>query len=102
MTSTKTEIMVSTIIDMEQGLEFDDEQGLTVCSYIFAGDEDDPYDVEVSFESLVDDAIELGKLSDDYQNLFCISHELTRHSEKIRDVASRIEDGYIAEDLFER
>jgi len=98
MESRKIEI--ANQVDVSNSLSFDPDTGLVVDCLIHPLGDDDPLHEQYQFESMVDETIELGKYSEDYQNLYCVAHELNRHSERVRDCANLLEDANLVDDMF--
>tara|TARA_R100000935_G_C2781988_1_gene142100 strand:- start:494 stop:832 length:339 start_codon:yes stop_codon:yes gene_type:complete len=98
MESRKIEIVSE--VDLSQSLDFDPDSGLVVNCFVHPLGDDLAVHEQYSFETLVDDTIELNTVNEDYQSLYCVAHELTRHSEKLRDCANRLEDANLVEDIF--
>lgn len=97
-----TEVSLASFIEVGHEISFDEDVGLQIVSLIFAPGDDDPEEVKVPVAELVDDVVDLCKMDHDYSYLYCVAHELTRFGEILRDTASRMEDAYLAEDMFDR
>ena len=87
-------------LDLCPTLDFDSEEGLVLDCAVYNPLTDEPDEIEFSFEGLVDLTIEVGRFSQDYNTLYCIAHELNRHAERLRTIASGMEDSTQIEDLF--
>lgn len=88
-------------LDYSCDISFDDEKGVIFTAYVLGYGDDEPEEVETRLERLIDEAIELNKFDSDYQNLYCIAHELDRCSERLRTVANQMEDSTQIKDLFD-
>lgn len=97
-----TEVSLASFIEVGHEISFDEDEGLQIVSLIFAPGDDDPEEVKASFAELVDDVVDLCKMDHDYNYLYCVAHEFTRFGDILRDIAARMEDAHIAEDLFDR
>lgn len=63
-----------------------------IVNIIYVGEEDDPVEVRVSLEEIIDDMISEYANPDGYQHLYMVAHELSRYAEELREKASYIED----------
>lgn len=75
-----------------------------VCSIvclIYSGDEDEPYEVHVDLEGVVESCIEFYAEDADYQRLYSLAHEFSRMAEMMREKACLIEDSTsVVRDLY--
>jgi|TARA_R110000744_G_scaffold166885_1_gene284192 hypothetical protein len=89
---------------LENDLEVDEEGVCNLVTLMYLGDEDDPIEVRVPFESVVELVMDTHREFgvDMYQSLYSIAHELARSAEDMRTVAGQMEDSLsAAEDLFD-
>jgi len=89
-------------LDHAVSLEFSDDDGVILSSYISLFHDDDYQEIETPLSRLIEECLELNKFDADYQTLYCISHELNRFAEKLRDTAQQMEDSVLVEDLFDK
>lgn len=101
MNTPQHELEFDVVVDFSQVIGFSQDEGLVIESSFLSFGEDEPHKVSVSFESLVNSAIELGKISEDYKHVYCLAHELERNAQALRDVAQRIEDTRLVSDMFD-
>lgn len=87
-------------IEHSLSLDFVDDEGVVITTYVSLYQDDDPQEVDTPLEIILDETLSLCKFSADYQRLYCVAHELERHAEKLREVAQQIEDGNMIQDLF--
>lgn len=90
-------------IEVENDLEVDSNGRLFVLTLLFPGDKEEPAEVRVEFENIIDNLIEFYK--DDSSNigsgqLYSIAHELTRSTERLREVAGYMEGIRDTDSLF--
>ena len=91
-------------ISVENDLEIDADGVLHIITFIFVDDSDEPTEIRLSFEEVIDNLIDFYR--DDpvdqagYQQHYSIANEFTRHADRLRDVAGQMEDRNISEDLF--
>jgi len=88
-------------MDYSCSIGFSEEHGVVFTAYILGYGDDEPEEVETRLERLIDEAVELNKFDSDYQQLYCIAHELDRCSERLRTVANQMEDSTQIQDLFD-
>jgi hypothetical protein len=92
-------------ISVENDLEVDAEGVLHIITFIFVEDSDEPTEIRLSFEEVIDNLIDFYR--DDpvekagYQQLYSIANEFTRHADRLRDVAGQMEDRNISGDIFD-
>ena len=101
MNTPQHELEFDVLVDFSQVIEFSQDEGLVIESSFLSFGENEPHKVIISFEKLVNNSIELGKISEDYKHVYCMAHELERNAEKLRDVAQRIEDTRLVGDMFD-
>jgi len=100
----RTPIKLDLEMDLASSLEFSEKSGLSVVSYLLNPSLDDTEaldEVNTPFKDLIDECLEVGKFTKDYQSLYCIAHELNRFSEQFREVAANMEDSVLILDLFD-
>jgi|TARA_A100001015_G_scaffold274378_1_gene330664 hypothetical protein len=90
-------------ISIENDLEVDNDGHFFVLTFIFPADDEDSVECRVLFDDIVESLIgfhadEPG--SDGYGQLYLIANELARQAERLREVAGRIEDSEVSDDLF--
>ena len=92
-------------ISVENDLEVDAEGVLHTLTFIFVEDSDDPVEIRLSFEAMIENLIAFYR--DDplekagYRQLYSIANEFSRHADRLRDVAGYMEDRNISGDLFD-
>lgn len=92
-------------ISVENDLEVDAEGVLHTLTFIFVEDSDDPVEIRLSFEEMIENLIDFYR--DDplekagYRQLYSIANEFSRHADRLRDVAGYMEDRNISGDLFD-
>lgn len=92
-------------ISVENDLEVDAEGVLHIVTFIFLEDSDEPTEIKLSFEDVIENLIDFYR--DDpvekagYQQLYSIANEFSRHADRLRDVAGQMEDRNISGDLFD-
>lgn len=87
------ELVFNTIVD--NTFEIDDNGRCYIVTAIFTMDEDDPHQVYVYLDGVIDGLIECRNDVNGYQDLFSIAHELSRQAERLREVAGRFEDRWV-------
>lgn len=101
MISEHTSLNFDIELDYSCALDFNEEHGVVFTAYILGYGDDEPQEVETQLNRLIDETVELNKFDGDYQQLYCIAHELDRYAERLRDVAGQMEDSTQIEDLFD-
>ena len=92
-------------ISVENDLEVDAEGVLHNLTFNFVEDSDDPVEIRLSFEEMIENLIDFYR--DDplekagYRQLYSIANEFSRHADRLRDVAGYMEDRNISGDLFD-
>jgi hypothetical protein len=92
-------------ISVENDLEVDAEGVLHTLTFIFVEESDDPVEIRLSFEEMIENLIDFYR--DDplekagYRQLYSIANEFSRHADRLRDVAGYMEDRNISGDLFD-
>ena len=88
---------------LEHDLEVDDDGTLYLNSFLYLSDNDDSTEVRIEFQPIVETVIDIARdFGDGYKQLYGIAHEFERHADRMRDVASRMEDSLTnVGDLFE-
>lgn len=95
------EVSVGFSIQYEHYLDFDESEGLVVQFFAGEADKDDPVELIVPLESLLEEALLEGKQELDYQFLYNMAHEFNRYSELAREAAYLIEDSSSSlEDMY--
>jgi len=95
------EISLGFSVEFEHYLEFDDSDGLILQAFLGEVQADDPVEINITMNDLVDDIIAEGKDQFDYQYLYNIAHEFNRYSELARQAAQIMEDDMnVVSDLF--
>lgn len=90
-------------ITVENDLEVDSEGQFFVQTFIFPQDDDDSVEARVLFDDIIDNLVEFYREEPGptgYGQLYSIANELARHSDRLRDIAGRMEDTEVADDLF--
>jgi len=90
-------------ITVENDLEVDSEGHFFLLTFIFPNDDDDSVEARVLFEDVIENLVEFHADEPNpgnYGQLYLIANELSRSVERLRDVAGRMEDGEITDDLF--
>jgi|TARA_B110000908_G_C10249781_1_gene451174 hypothetical protein len=74
--------------------EFDvDRNGNSyVVTVIYAGEEDDPSEVRVPLDDIINAMADDYSDPEGYQHMYMVAHELSRCSEELRERASYVED----------
>lgn len=92
-------------ISVENDLEVDAEGVLHTLTFIFVEESDDPVEIRLSFEEMIENLIDFYR--DDplekagYRQLYSIANEFSRHADRLRDVAGYMEHRNISGDLFD-
>jgi len=95
------EISLGFSVEFEHYLEFDESDGLILQAFLGEVQADDPAEITITMNDLVDDIIAEGKDQFDYQYLYNIAHEFNRYSELARQAAQIMEDDMnVVSDLF--
>jgi len=85
------EISLGFSVEFDHYLDFDDSDGLILQYFIGEAQAEDPVEINLSFEEMVSEVIDEAKDELDYQFLYSIAHELSRHAEKVRSEAQIME-----------
>lgn len=92
---------------VENDLEIDNNGNFYVLTLIFAGDDDEPAEVRVTFEDIIDNLIDFYRDTEmtngniGYGQLYGIANELERTVDRLREVAGHMEGRVIMEDMFD-
>lgn len=78
-------------IEYDHYLDFDDTDGLILQYFVGEVQSDDPLEVTIPFEGLVEDVLAEGRQEADYHFLYTVAHEFSRYAEKIRSEAHTME-----------
>lgn len=90
-------------ITVENDLEVDSEGQFFILTFIFPQDEEDSVEARVLFDDIIESLIEFHADepgASGYGQLYLIANELSRYAERLREVAGRMEDTEVADDLF--
>jgi hypothetical protein len=88
-------------IFIDNFFEVDDDGISYVISSVFIGDEDEPTEVRVPLDEVIESLFDCYGDIEGYRHLYLVSHELSRAAEALREKASFIEDSVSAvNDLF--
>jgi hypothetical protein len=85
------EISLGFQIEYDHYLDFDDSEGLILQYFVGESHSDDPLEITIPFDGLVDDVLDEGRQEADYQFLYTVAHEFSRYAEKIRAEAYTME-----------
>ena len=94
-------IVVPVPMSVETDLAIDND-GFFYLTIDIYSDEEDSQEVKIPFSKLVEDLLIFYKTEygvNGYQDLYAMAHELSRQSEKMREVAHEMEDS-LTPDLF--
>lgn len=95
------EVSVGFNIQYEHYLDFDESEGLVLQFFAGESHQEDPVELVVPIEELLEEALLEGKQDLDYQFLYNIAHEFNRYSELAREAAHLIEDSSSSlEDMY--
>jgi len=93
MTNDHADLTVPIVTEID--LDINPENILNIVTYIFPRQEDQGAECRVEFEEVIDKLInyyETGEDRDNLNQIYSIAHELTRQADRLRDVASKIEE----------
>ena len=87
-------------IVLENDLEIDEDGKFFLVNYLVPENEDDDEGIEnyVEFETIIEEVIDESEdnfrenPSDAYRKLYNIAHEFSRYSERVREVAQKMEE----------
>lgn len=103
-TQIETVSVLEVPLHIEMDLESDENGVLNAVAFIYPKNEDECAEVRVEFEEMIDEIIEFysgGFDNEGSGQLYTIAHELARHSERLREVANRLDDQWTHNDLFD-
>jgi len=85
-----------TDLHVENDLEVNSEGRFYVLTFIYPEDKEEPLEGRIEFEELIDEVISFYRtfeVPEGIGQLYSIAHELTRHAERLREVAGYMEEG---------
>jgi len=101
MSKIEPDCMLQVPIFLDNDFEVDDDGISYVISSVFIGDEEEPTEVHVRLDDVVESIIDFYGDIEGYRHLYVVSHELSRAAEILREKAGLIEDSISAvNDLF--
>ena len=93
ITNDHADLTVPIVTEID--LDINPENILNIVAYIFPRQEDICAECRIEFEEVIDKLInyyETGEDRDNLNQIYSIAHELTRQAERLRAVASKIEE----------
>lgn len=93
ITNDHAELIVPIVTEVD--LDINSEHILNIVAYIYPRQEDTGAECRIEFEEIIDKLINYYETQRDRDNLnqiYSIAHELTRQAERLRAVASKIEE----------
>ena len=93
ITNDHADLTVPIVTEID--LDINSENILNIIAYIFPRQEDTCAECRIEFEEVIDKLINYYETSEDRDNLnqiYSIAHELFRQAERLRAVASKIEE----------
>tara|TARA_X000001382_G_scaffold127825_1_gene116338 strand:+ start:244 stop:621 length:378 start_codon:yes stop_codon:yes gene_type:complete len=93
ITNDHADLTVPIVTEID--LDINPENILNIVAYIFPRQEDTCAECRIEFEEVIDKLInyyETGEDRDNLNQIYSIAHELTRQAERLRAVASKIEE----------
>lgn len=93
ITNDHAELTVPIVTEVD--LDINSENILNIVAYIYPRQEDTGAECRIEFEEIIDKLINYYETQRDRDNLnqiYSVAHELTRQAERLRDVASKIEE----------
>lgn len=93
ITNDHADLTVPIVTEID--LDINPENILNIVAYIFPRQEDVCAECRIEFEEVIDKLInyyETGEDRDNLNQIYSIAHELTRQAERLRAVASKIEE----------
>lgn len=96
---------VSLDVNVENDLEVDANGVFHIVTLLFVEDRDDPVEVRLNFEEVIDNLIDFYKddpsMSVGYGQMYSIANEFSRHADRLREIAGYMEDKTLMGDLFD-
>jgi hypothetical protein len=86
------DIVLGVPIHVDVDFEIDADGECSVVAIIYNDDDEDPVEVFVNFEGVVESLIEYHGDVTGYQKLYCLAHEFSRMAARLREKAVLIED----------
>lgn len=86
------DIVLKVPLHVDADFDIDADGNCSIVAIIFDDNEDDPTEVFVDFEGVVESLIEFHADADGYQKLYCLAHEFSRMAARLREKATLIED----------
>lgn len=94
------DLVVRAFVDND--FEIDPDGRCYIVNLIYTNDDDEPYEARVDLEGVIDSLIDGRDNLQGYQTLYAIAHELSRHAQRLRDIAGAVEDSdEVVGDLFD-
>lgn len=87
------EVTLGFQVEYDHYLDFDEDDGLILQYFVGEVQAEDPVEIIIPMNDLVEDIILEGKQEQGYQYLYNIAHEFNRYSELAREAAQIMEDG---------
>lgn len=92
-------------LGIENDLEVDADGNFHIVTLIFVEDKDEPYEVRLNFEEVVDNLIDFYRdeptQSIGFRQMYAIANEFERFTDKLREIAGYMEDRTVMGDLFD-
>ena len=89
-------------IYLQNDFEVDEDGVSYLLSSVYIGDDDEPQEIRVLFDDLINVLCEDFGDVDGYQHLYVVAHELSRSAEILREKAINIEHSFSpVKDLFD-
>jgi sulfur transfer protein SufE len=84
---------------VDADFDIDDDGICSIVCLIYAND-DEPEEVFVDFEGVVESFLDFHSQNIDYQTIYSLAHEFNRMSERLREKACLIEDSQSAVNIL--
>ena len=89
-------------IYLQNDFEVNEDGVSYLLSSVYIGDDDEPQEIRLLFDDVIDALCEDFGDVDGYQHLYVVAHELSRSAEILRETTGFIEDSVSAvKDLFD-
>jgi len=85
---------------VDADFDIDDDGVCSIVCLIYATDDEEPEEVFVDFEGVVESFLDFHSQSIDYQTIYSLAHEFNRMSERLREKACLIEDSQSAVNML--